>query len=1006
MPPHAKRETTFDAPILSGGLSQQPAHLRLPTQVEDSQNAVHTVAEGASRRPGSRFERAPSGIGAGADVRLKAIDRGATERYQIVYGAGVLKVYEVVGATRLEATVNISADAAAYLADGSPAANELRFLPLADYTIIVNTKVAPVLINSDDFTIERVRDSYEAVVVYSTTVGNYVEAEEDSDTQIKGFWKYQPGTYTYAHQNYATLSTSWAIHDGFWNDPNYHASGFKIAFRRVALPGIALGTWDNTAKTFTSAGAFTSYHGNRRAGDMIYIDSVGTAGAGLVGWHRISSANANSVTLPDASAANGTANANVTDATYGETNICRIGIEAEVIIDVPTMSPQPRDMHDIAAEFTRVIRQQTGLQNACVAWVPQKAGGNWQITSPFRGDNAVVYDPSAPTPALVGSSGDLTALNAPFDNASIQRIAGSGGAAPDNEDTQAPEARWFRAPIPNQSGGQFDPMTMPVKMVRTSVSALPSTAAVFDVDTIDWNQRGSGDALSNPAPKLFETGTPISDACFGDGRLWFVGGPYVGSSQTDDLFNLFAEDAGNRIDSDPISRAVGGIGVPDIEFVVPHNRAMVLFTRAGEQFEVVADGAMTAESLLLEPSTRLQAVPAVRPIAFKSVLVIPASVTGGARLHEYVYAESAAANQTGDTTAHTPRLLPSDMRSIAASSNEDTLLALGQDDNVLYALRAFWNGLRKEQAAWSRWVFDPTYRVSDVNVLDGDAWLLVETAALIADVTVGSPTSLNLPSHGLSSGNTIKIIDSTTTPSINGSWTVTVTDPNNLTIPTATTSKGTATAYGYGRYCTNKWSLERLSLTSQELIDKWAYPVHLDRQMRLTGVHAAGTTTWTIPIAAVGSTLNKIVLGPAFGVSSGNVLDIGGYSGSTVTVAGNYSAGEAILGRFYDFSLELSRVFFKEGAIVADLRTDVLLRYVTVHHTTAGPYGVRVDYGDQRADITSSFTPTGHTQDFGEFKAWIMTKATRSAVFIESSHPTPLTIVSVQFTGELANGLR
>ena len=59
-------------------------------------------------------------------------------------------------------------------------------------------------------------------------------------------------------------------------------------------------------------------------------------------------------------------------------------------------------------------------------------------------------------------------------------------------------------------------------------------------------------------------------------------------------------------------------------------------------------------------------------------------------------------------------------------------------------------------------------------------------------VTLGNPTTITQAAHGLSSGMTINITASTTTPSINGTRVVTVLSPSSFTIPVTTTVGGTA----------------------------------------------------------------------------------------------------------------------------------------------------------------------------------------------------------------------
>jgi len=57
-------------------------------------------------------------------------------------------------------------------------------------------------------------------------------------------------------------------------------------------------------------------------------------------------------------------------------------------------------------------------------------------------------------------------------------------------------------------------------------------------------------------------------------------------------------------------------------------------------------------------------------------------------------------------------------------------------------------------------------------------------------VTLGNPTSINSISHGLKTGDYVAISNSTTTPLIDGSYTVTKVDDDNFTIPVTTTVGG------------------------------------------------------------------------------------------------------------------------------------------------------------------------------------------------------------------------
>jgi hypothetical protein len=73
------RHIPLRLPLLYGGISNQPPHVRHPSQVEDAENFVFQVAHGATKRPGSEFIAAitslPNALGSGSTA--PAADGGA-----------------------------------------------------------------------------------------------------------------------------------------------------------------------------------------------------------------------------------------------------------------------------------------------------------------------------------------------------------------------------------------------------------------------------------------------------------------------------------------------------------------------------------------------------------------------------------------------------------------------------------------------------------------------------------------------------------------------------------------------------------------------------------------------------------------------------------------------------------------------------------------------------------------------------------------------------------------
>lgn len=139
-------------PQLSGGISHQPRHLRLPSQVEYAVNAVFSVVTaGASKRAGTSLLHAagttnPSST---SDVyRLEKFIFADRERYYVQYGTtsstGIVRVWDRYAAVNGvgEAYVSISSAAQTYLST-SPTVDRLRFVATPDRGYFVNTEVTP-----------------------------------------------------------------------------------------------------------------------------------------------------------------------------------------------------------------------------------------------------------------------------------------------------------------------------------------------------------------------------------------------------------------------------------------------------------------------------------------------------------------------------------------------------------------------------------------------------------------------------------------------------------------------------------------------------------------------------------------------------------------------------------------------------------------------------------------------------------------------------------------------
>lgn len=179
-----KIEDALPVAGLYNGISQQPPSLRAPNQVQTAQNVIFDVRDGASKRPGTWIERylAP-GIDDALGARLHPIVRSHAERYYVVLGNGVFRVYEVGGP---RAVVTITPNAQTYL-DSFPAVlDRFRLVTAADTTFIVNTEV-PTEAQELEGTIDAITAADPTVIesnAHGLSTGDTVTIFESNSTPI------------------------------------------------------------------------------------------------------------------------------------------------------------------------------------------------------------------------------------------------------------------------------------------------------------------------------------------------------------------------------------------------------------------------------------------------------------------------------------------------------------------------------------------------------------------------------------------------------------------------------------------------------------------------------------------------------------------------------------------------------------------------------------------------------------------------------------------------------
>jgi len=591
-----------------------------------------------------------------------------------------------------------------------PVSGDIRMSTVADYTIIANQKQATAAKASSIYAISETFSRLADMFATNPADDSYHALSDGDSDKFPVYYKFNSGDGEFARYRMGNTFGDWAAPHKNYNDDGNNPMGFSVFFERfpLSLTGVA---WDEAGSPnfkLTKSGAFT----NAVAGQYINITGGTNVAAGA---YKIA------VVGDDSNIALETSITTLAgDAADITTN--GLGYDYEVVADFPTTAKT--DMQAVASVFQAALRN-AGSNDGMINWTD--LGGNsgyMTIVSDYRGSNAKVHAPRAPA---VTDPGDVTNISdsttEPFS------VAGTGeqtnGSGTPETDTFPISERWTLVPKSGQASATLDNTTMPIKMTRDTFTGDGSTPATFSVSLIDWNERLSGDEENNPAPSIVKNGDSITDVGLHRNRLMIGGQENIAFSQSGDLFNFYIQDAENIVDSDPIDVSLSSDAVTIIDYLVPFRDTVIVFTKAARQFEINTPDVFSPSTISITPSTKYEAV-SVRPVAMGTLIYFLGSRKDTSILYEYFYDDAKVSNVATDVSAHVFGLLPTDFRTLRTSTNNLNVFILTDDCDKIYVYQTYWQGNRKEQAAWTKWQFDDKYRINDMEIIENDLYLLVE----------------------------------------------------------------------------------------------------------------------------------------------------------------------------------------------------------------------------------------------------------------------------------------
>lgn len=287
----------------------------------------------------------------------------------------------------------------------------------------------------------------------------------------------------------------------------------------------------------------------------------------------------------------------------------------------------------------------------------------------------------------------------------------------------------YQADDSNPNGGVWIECAKPGEQYMMDGDTLPRALVrkadgTFSFEVPAWAERSAGSVDTVTFPSFVDSA--IQDIFFHRNRLGFLAGENTILSRAGDFFNFFRKTALQVLDTDPIDVAVAtGGGAATLSHAVAFNEGLLLFTDQA-QFQFGKADLLTPKTASITLTTQFGCSRRAKPVGSGKNVYFTYTRGEFSSVREYYLDVDTRANDAADITAHVPRYVPRDVIKLAASPNEDIIVALSAyDPGALYVYRYYWQGSAKLQSAWSRWDLGSGARILSCEFIESSLWLVI-----------------------------------------------------------------------------------------------------------------------------------------------------------------------------------------------------------------------------------------------------------------------------------------
>lgn len=469
---------------------------------------------------------------------------------------------------------------------------------------------------------------------------------------------------------------------------------------------------------------------------------------------------------------------------------------------------------------------------------------------------------------------------------------------------------------------------------------------------VTWEERIVGDLETNPNPSF--VGDKITQIFFYNNRLGFLTSENVFMSQAGDYFNCFANSATTTVANDPIDISSSSLKPAVLYAAIPVAQGLVLMSKT-QQFILTSDtGVLTPQTVNIKTISNYEMDPDNPPVDMGTTFAFISKMASYTRVFEMETRGSEDSPIVVDISRVVPEWIPNTIDQVV-SSPQNSLLSLGiTTSKILYMFRFYTNGEKRELQSWFKWQLSGNVLHHSVN--EDTMWVATQQANSVVlqriDLIQSPESSTIQTKAGISVDPRLDM------------WRLN---------PTRTFESGTNTTKVY-------------------------FPYRNDSALKPCVVIGKPITQ--------GSTfldIGQIVLPTT--VSNDN-------GGDFVTVSGNVTADQVLIGFLYDLDVELPAIYYRTGdnQTFADFTASLVISRLKINTGLSGVWKFyikakgRSAWEESFATTDANYYAANDVPLTGSklFTLPVHQKSANTLLKIRATGPFPVSLISITWEGHYA----